>query len=391
MKILFVSENYIPNLSGVPVVVKYLAEGLSKRGYQVSIATKSVKGCEKYEIINGVHVYRFEIYKNMLKFPSGTKKEFVDFVLNFEADINIIECTQCITTDLILPHLNELPGRRYFHVHGISGLTPGMRLFEIKRDLLHTIGNTYSQILGKYYFGYTLKRALPLFDATISLSETDYGIDYLQKYSKKNCILPNAAENMFFENNESNSDVLMKYACIANTKYMFSCANYTYIKNQLGIINQYFQSSSSHSMSLVCIGSSDNDYYYKCKQFVDKLNFEYGKRDVHLLYGVSRQDIPSILQNACLYLVGSLWEQYSISIIEAMSQGVPFISTDVGNARILPGGIAINSIEDMHNAIDDLMCDKGRWGRLSAAGKKYAIDNCRISVAVDKLERIISE
>ena len=43
MRIIFLAENYFPNVSGVPVVVKYLAEGLLERGYQVQVVTTSFK------------------------------------------------------------------------------------------------------------------------------------------------------------------------------------------------------------------------------------------------------------------------------------------------------------------------------------------------------------
>lgn len=42
--ILFLVENYYPRMSGVPVVVQYLAEGLLEKGYDVSICTKWYEG-----------------------------------------------------------------------------------------------------------------------------------------------------------------------------------------------------------------------------------------------------------------------------------------------------------------------------------------------------------
>ena len=72
-----------------------------------------------------------------------------------------------------------------------------------------------------------------------------------------------------------------------------------------------------------------------------------------------------------------------------MSQGVPFVSTNVGNASILPGGITIERLEDMHDAIDRILTNEEKYKKLSEAGRKFAYDNCRISVAVNKLEKII--
>ena len=254
MKVLFVSENYFPYVSGVPVVVKYLAEGLANRGHFVTIVTKSNGNKIKEENLNNVRVIRFDIYENTLKMPKGQIKEFRDYVINFPADAIILECTQCVTTDILLPFLNQIKGRLYFHVHGISGLTPSRKMLAIKDNVRHTIGNTYNYIRGLYYFHHTLKKAMPLFCATMCLSEIDDGIDYLKSYSRRNYILDNAADNMFFEPDFYAKDALQKYAQLENERFMMSCANYSYIKNQLGIIEQYYQSDSSKKMSLVCIG-----------------------------------------------------------------------------------------------------------------------------------------
>lgn len=391
MKIIFVSENYYPQKSGVPIVVQYLAEGLSRKGHDVSIATQRCDNPVSEEILNGVHIYRFNIHENFLKCPAGDTEDFIRFVVNYQADATIIECTQCITTDLLLPHLNKIEGRLFFHIHGISGLTSHRKFFEIKSDLKHTIGNTYNQIRGFFYFNHTLKKALPYFNATICLSKVDDGIEYLEKHSRKNYILDNAADNMFFDASCCQSDVLSKYVSLENRQFMMSCANYTVVKNQLGLIKQYYRSNASKRMSLVCIGSQKNSYYKDCIRLVSELGKKYGHRDVKLLQGVEREDIPAIMNKASLYLVSSSWEQYSISIIEAMSQGVPFISTNVGNARLLPGGMTIECIDEMHIAIDTLMHDNSKYKIYSEAGRKFAYDNCRIEVAVDKLEKILYE
>ena len=391
MKIIFLSENYFPNVSGVPVVVRYLAEGLRAKGYDVAVATQSFRDEPLQDEIGGVKLFRFKMYKDWKHAYVGDTKRFVDFVIDYKADVNILECTQCITTDLLLPNLSELTGKRLFHVHGISGLVKGTKPFALKSDLKHTIGNTFNWINSKIYFGKTLKKVMPLFDATMCLSEIDDGIDYLRKYGRKNYILDNAADNMFFDEEYCSRDVLQKYAPLQNDSFMMSCANYTFIKNQMDIIEQYYLSEVSKKMSLICIGSQANEYYQKCVQLIDQLEKAIGHRDVHLLVGVQRKDIPAIINKATVFLVGSRWEQYSISIIEAMSQGVPFISTNVGNAKILPGGITIENIKEMHLAIDKMISDKESYLQMSEAGKKYAYDHCRISVAVDKLERIINE
>lgn len=387
MKILFLPQNYLPNVSGVPIVVKYLAEGLLAKGYDVAVATTSFKDEPLIDNINGVKVFRFNMYKDWKHSYVGDVGKYVDFVKQYDADINILECSQCITTDLLLPYLEILRGKKIFHSHGFSGME--LKPFALKGDLKHTIGNTINWLQSKVYFRHTLKNAMAHIDASLCLSEVDSSREYLDEHCKKNYILDNAANDMFFDVDICMKDTLGKYTQLQHPRFLVSCANYQFIKNQKDIIRQFYLSESSKTISLVCIGMAINDYYRECEAIVSQMEKEIGHRDVHLLHGVDRKDIPSIINKAKLYLVGSRQEQYSISIIEAMSQGVPFISTNVGNARVLPGGYTINNIDEMHTMIDRLLSDKVLYSKYSGAGKKFAYENCRIPAVVDKLESII--
>ncbi|WP_291585424.1 glycosyltransferase family 4 protein [Bacteroides sp.] len=386
MKILFISENYFPNVSGVPVVVKYLAEGLSQRGNDVVIATKMFKDEPLEDNVNGVKVYRFPIYLDGFHRYCGNRDEFINFVKFYKADVLIVECSQCITTDLLLPHLKDIPGKKIFHSHGFSGLE--LKPFQVKGDLLHTIGNTWNWLTSKWYFGHILKNAMKYFDASMCLSKVDSSREYLKEHIKNSHILDNAADNMFFVEGVE-VGALLKYTKLENVHYMMCCANYTVVKNQKDMILQYYKSQASHNTSLVCIGSFPTDYYKECCMLVAQLEEGYGHRDVHLLHGVNRKDIPSIMKGASLYLVTSHYEQYSISIIEAMSQGLPFISMDTGNACVLPGGITIKHVDDMSVQIDRLMSRPEERLKYASAGIEYARRNCRINAVIDKIETII--
>ena len=386
MKILFTSENYYPLISGVPVVVKYLAEGLALRGHNVSIATQHLNGLDKHSVVNGVDVYRFDIYKNFFHFTKGDKQGYINFILNYEADVIIFECTQCVTTDLILPYLGQLKAKKILHSHGFSGLE--CSFFSIQPDFIHTIGTTYNWIKYKWYYEKVIPKSLSQFDKFICLSETDNTKEYLNLKGYEASILDNAADNMFFQSIDT-QNILSKYVILENDKYMMSCANYQFIKDQITIINEYYKSESSKTVSLVCIGSQKNSYYDECQRVIDINERKYGHRDVHLLVNVDRNDIPSIEKHASLYLVASRCERYSISIIEAMSQGVPFISTDVGNARVLPGGITLFKGDKMFEKIDYILTNEDDYKKYSELGRKFAYKNCKIDMVVEKLEKII--
>lgn len=387
MKFLFISENYFPNVSGVPVVVKYLAERLVEMKYDVGVLTRNVEGTSSEEILNGVTIYRKNVYYDILKNYKGDKERFVEFIRFYNADINIFEGGSVITTDIVLPYLKSIDGIKILHSHGFSRLL--LKPFEKMSTLKNTLGNTYNFFRWKNYFRNFLPQYINDFDIVFCLSEIDSSYDYLTKIYNKNVnIIGNSADDMFFSKCDSN--LIDKYVKLKNPSYFLSVANYAAVKNQIGIMEQYFKSGILDH-DIVFIGR-DKNYYYDAlvKQF-NIFQEKYGKRNVHFLLNVDRNDIPSIVEGAKLYLVGSTAEGYSISIIESMSKGVPFISTNVGNASLLPGGIVIDNIQDMHKKIAELLSDKDLYDKLSENGKNYAYTECRIQSSTNKLLKLIAE
>ena len=386
MKILFTVENYYPKMSGVPVVTKYLAEGLLNRGYEVHIATKWVEGRSQRENYHGVLIHRFRIYHDIRKKPRGELNKYRDFIFTNNFDAIVCECGQCVTTDAVLPVLDKFNGKKILHSHGFSGMF--LKPFQIKSSFRNTIANTINYFNWKEYYGHWLKQYVNQFDTIFCLSEVDSSKAYLEQYApNKVQILSNAADDIFFEYKE-NENPLLKYVPDIGNKYFVSVANYNEYKNQIGILTEYYQ-IPNNEYKMVFVGSRTTTYYKNLLREKDKLDAQFGKKDVYCLTGVERQDVPGIIKNASLYLVGSKFEEFSISLIECMALGTPFISTNVGNARILPGGKTISDISDMHNVIEEILSEPNLMYKYSKQGKSYTRDNCRISNAVKKLENTL--
>lgn len=382
--ILFVSEYYHPFKGGVPIVVKYLAEGMAKKGFRVTVATSIPKNSSlnQEEVIEGVFIKRFFIWRNIAKFIRGDIQRFQSFVLTGNFDFVILECGQSITTDALLPIIERINGIKIIHAHGLSGQVA--KAFVFKDDFKHTIGNTYNWLRMKWYYNITFKNACPFFDASISLTETDTGYSYLSKNIANNYILGNAADDIFF-----NESLYQSPLNIERKTYLISIANYSVIKDQINLLRQFYLIDRK-DVALVMIGSSENSYYKRVLKENRKLAAQFGARKVYILTRIDRCFFPIILENALVYLTTSTREEFSISIIEAMARGVPFISTNVGNARLLPGGITIDRIDDFHIVISKLLNDEDRMDKLGKEAKEYAYNNCRIETVVDKLVNIIN-
>lgn len=386
LKILFISENYYPKLSGVPVVVQYLAERLNEKGHDVAVLTKKIEGCSDFEIFNGIKIIRFDIYMNKLKMYKGKINEFIEYIKQYNADVYIFEGATVVTTDVVLPYLKDINGIKILHSHGFSRLL--LKPFQKMSTFKNTIGNTYNYIRWKGFFKSLLPKYINDFNIVFCLSEVDSSYKYLnQIFNGKVNVIGNAADDIFFEKSKR---TIEKYTTIKGKGYLLSVANYDAIKNQIGILQQYYKSQSK-DYDLVFIGREKNYYYEALIDENKKLSKQYGEKNVHILTDIKREDIPGIYEYAFLYLVGSVAEGYSISIIESMSKGVPFISTDVGNARLLPGGIVIKNINQLCTTIDKIINSTKLYKKMSVNGKQYAFENCRIESATSMLLKLIYE
>lgn len=379
MNILFISENYFPVVSGVPVVVKYLAEGLLSKGNNVSILTRKYAGLKSQESINGVNVIRFSLSQNRFFKSHGEIEAFRNFVLKSNPDILVVECAECVTTNVVLPILHNVSCKKIFHSHGFSGLT--IKPFEYKGAIIHTLGNFLRWATTRIYYNFWFKKYIGLFDMSFCLSDIDSSKRYLEMYSKKMKVLSNAVDDMFLK-------PALRCPIPLPKKYFLSIANYSSVKNQKGILREFYK-AEMHDYSMVFVGRDHNKYLDELSMLNEHYAKKWGKRTVLFLYGIDRQYIPYIVENASLYLVGSTFEEFSISIIEAMAKGIPFISTNVGNARILPGGLTVDDEYQINKAIKKLISSPKELKKYSIEGEKFVMNNCRRERVVDQLNSIL--
>jgi glycosyltransferase involved in cell wall biosynthesis len=380
MKITFIVENYYPSIGGVQSVTKYLAEGLAKKNHNVTIITTK-KEFSKQEDINGVNIKRFDLKKSKLKKYSGEINEYINYILKRDDDYTIFECSENITTDLLLPYLKQIKGKKILHAHGCYGLT--LKMFSVKDSLIKTIGNSYNYCYWNfYYYPIFLSKYINDFDATISLSPIDSSIKYFNKYFRREkYILGNAADDMFFDSSKViNTNYNLKYK-----KYFLCVANYRTIKNQIKVLKQFKKTNCQEDYELVFIGAQKNKYYEKLVKLKEKMKL----KNVHILLNIPRDDIPIIMKNAFAYLVGSTYEEFSISLIEAMASGIPFISTNVGNSRLIPGGIVLKSINEMSKKMDEIVQNTNLYKELAQEAKTYSVENFKIEKCVEELIKIL--
>lgn len=173
-------------------------------------------------------------------------------------------------------------------------------------------------------------------------------------------------------------------------KYAICVSNFLPGKNQKFILKAFYK-ANCQNFGLVLIGSKKTNYYRQLIKLNNKLRKKYGNRDVKILTNQSRSITVKMIKSASMYLFASKHEVYPVSIIEAMASGIPYISTDVGCIRALPGGIVIKNMTEMINAINFLHDNLTSSKIIGKCGYQYAKVQLKVEEKVIQLEKLLNK
>lgn len=379
MKIIFTVNTYYPLKDGVQAVTQYLAEGLAKKHDVIVITGRH--GLEKSEDSHkGVNIRRIEAYTKHT-IHKGNKKEYLQVLFNEikSADVLISVCTQTPLTDWVLSKIDDVKCTKILYMHGMIDFKYKPSDFS---SISKIISKLWNNIRWKLYYSYYENR-FRAYDVISQLHKYDDAYLYFSKKEFNNlAVIENAADDEFFHEVQKDKLSLPK-------RYILCVNNYIERKNQELCLNAFYK-AESNDYEMIFIGSSKTSYYDRLIDIDNKLRKQYGVKKVKFLTDVPRSHIPAYVKNSQIYIIGSKWEAYPISIIEAMASGVPFISTDVGVVKHLPGGIIVRSEDEMVTAINRLISDVKYAKELGTTGFLYAEENFKISKKVTQLEQIIT-
>ena len=114
------------------------------------------------------------------------------------------------------------------------------------------------------------------------------------------------------------------------------------------------------------------------------------------LLGV-RRDIPQLLQLAQVFVLPSLWEGMPVSLIEAMSAGLPVITTQVeGIDELVQDGVNGVTIppanpEELAIALQNLLDHPEIRHRLAAEARRSIQQNFTVGQMCQKYEKLFLE
>lgn len=376
MKIVFTVATYYPKRDGVQYVTQYQAEQLAIKGYEVVVITSQVPNTKDSEIHNNVRIERVNAFnKNTLHI--GDKRNFIEKVKNEcdDALALITICLQSYASDWLLNDLDSIKTRKILIMHGMHNFSWNLiDIINPKNFFVRLVRN----IRWGLFYSVNRKKFMK-YNIITHLHECDDSFKYFSKIKDlTNKVLFNSVENDFFVNN---SEVNKK-------SYFINVANFGPRKNQAACIKAiYFITNSDARLKL--LGSSENKYYRKLLKINEKYSFKFGINKVEFLIGMSREKIKNHLSMATAFILTSTWEAFPISIIESMASKTPFISTNTGIIRYLPGGITVNSFEDLKYWMQLLYNNPEISRKIGLMGFNYAKENFNQIVQVENLIKYI--
>lgn len=375
MKIIVTVSTYYPRKDGVQNVTEYLINGLLKKGNDIVVITPNVENSPSYEVYNGVEIYRVNV-KTKFGLYFGDKKKYQELVLSLasKADCLYNVCTQTAMTDWVYPLLKKMNCLKVLHLHGIFDFKWHKKDFQ---NIKYVFYKLWCSFRWRIYYTF---RNFKKYDKIIQLHEKDSGYIYFKKKHIDSYVLENAGDQRFIFKNDVNKE-----------NYAICVANYMERKNQEFVLDAFYKANIDREFKLIFIGSTQNEYYNFLVKRKEQLDKKYGFRNVQLLYGVSREDTILYVKKASLYLLGSIWEAFPISIIEALGAKVPFISTDTGITKYLPGGITVRNRNEMSKNIETLLTDRELYNKYAEEGLNYFLEKLTVDKKVDELERILKD
>lgn len=324
MRILHTVAQYHPETGGMQEVVQQLSERLAASGHEVTVATFRVPG--RGGSHNGVQIEEFDVSGNEVNGYRGEVRRYRDFLLASSFDVVTNFAAQQWATDLALPLLDRIAGKKVFVPTGFSALHD----------------RRYAAYFGRMP-GY-LKR----YDMNVFLSDDYRDIRFAREHGvTKIMLIPNgAAEDEFLA--PPALDIRERLGIPAGHRLILSVGSHTGLKGHAEAI-EIFNRARLADTTFLMIG---NSYWNGCGKLCALKSLVHNRRPAWKKSGkrlvvasLDREATVAAYHAADLFLFPSRIECSPIVLYECLASRTPFLTTDVGNAaeiiRWSEGGILL--------------------------------------------------
>jgi glycosyltransferase involved in cell wall biosynthesis len=358
MRILLGSFGFHPQHHGVAHVANELAVRLRRRGHEVTVATLYDPARAGAAPLEGIAVREFRIEGSLL-FGSSYRGEvdaYQRFLREHAADVLLVQCWQNAITDLAADVFERIDAVKIALSQGSSVNS----LWGGARDLS-------GWLRWKPYAALRMPRLIRSFDhvvfptARVDLDRSfDHWLARMMGYRRISHI-PNGVDVARFTTAPLDPTAPATLLCVGS---------FAPLKNQELLARA--AEHLSEDATVIFAGGQRNEYAAALEatcqtQRAPRARFEF-------VYGSSPAEMAALYARATVCVLTSRTEYFPLVLLEAMAARRPFVSTDVGCAGDLPGGIVVSDPRAMGETLSRLLRDRAMAARLGEAGHRACVE-----------------
>lgn len=410
--ILFVIDSLVGG--GAEKIMSYLVNGLNKEKYRVSIYI-SLDTKIEYEISNMVNIYS----SSNQELKTVYDNEF-DIKLKIEKIAKFYNIKYFTSNNMYSKKREDM--EKFLRDIYLSSTVLNGIIQKEKPDLIVSflINSNLITLIARNLFQFDIPiccsdhntlsteiKSLPypfLYSSVIRLlyKKSDYHVAVSEGSKNdliKFCGLPNKniytiyngidLDKVKKQSAEQLDDDLTEILADKSTRKIVTSGRLTDQKNQSLLIRAYKKIQNRSNTKLLILGTGEKQE--NLQQLAEKLGL-----DDDVLFLGWRKNPFNIISKCDVFVLSSDWEGLPLVLIEAMSLGVPVISTDCpsGPSEILEGrkyGVLVqpNNENKLAEAITKLLSDNQLRSELSRSGKERA-RNFSLEKMVDSYEKFFA-
>lgn len=367
LRILITSFTYPPDHNGVAHVVAAQAEDLARNGHKVIVATAENDEFDQRPPPDGVVVRRFRVQGNgesLVGAYTGQIREYQEFIASVEVDITICHCWQIWTTDLAVPLLRAKASPAILYSHGVSATCMRWSI----RGLAHWL-------LWRPYVR-RMPQLLDSFDHIVFLSEMSSGcrcydrklVNHLGRPSYS--VINNGVDLDRFQYVQPKAKIRAELG-VDTGLFVLCVSSYSQGKDQQRALHTFLR-AMPETATLIFIGTEINEYAKMLVKEWETLKGHGTQQRVLFKAGLTQVQIADAMSAADIFLLTSRTEVQPLVLLETMAAGVPFVSTDVGCIKELPGGLVASNQAGLDAALKRLATCESLRLELGLRGRQAA-------------------
>ena len=382
LKILITTFTFPPNMDGVAQAAAAMAHGLVERGHDVVVATGSLAARRDFNPQPRLRVKQFDINvdENALLDAASMRQ----FILDEHPDVIICHCWEIWSTAEAEQVFNQLHARKILISHGY-----GTHIWHPRVRPPFGLGVWFRGLKKVIRLPWTMRR----YDRVVFLSKKhdwnrffDHRIAKLSGY-RGSRVIPNGTD----VNPVRGSVEQFRKTHVHGTGLVVCCvANYVRLKNQ-AVALRAFRKARLKDATLILIGSEFNAYSRELQLLDEQLRSSYPNGTVLFLEKLDRPTTLAAYAACDVFMLTSKTEAQPTVILEAMAAGKPYLSTNVGCASELPGGIVTDGERALAAALVSLQNDEAIRLTLGATGRKAVLETFSREKVLDAQEHMILE